>query len=137
MGTSSSWTACCPITGWPYHFPRCGRWARKRRFWCSARCRLSTTGLTVYGPAVTTIWSDSFSFSELVARLDALVRRTRPDPDVKELRIADLSVNVATQKVQRRRKTNIPAAAGVPGLLVYLMLHAHRIVTRTMLLETI
>lgn len=77
-----------------------------------------------------------FSFSELVARLDALVRRTRPDPDVKELRIADLSVNIATQKVQR---------AGVPislqpqefRLLVYLMLHAHRIVTRTMLLETI
>src|SRR5690606_4108938 len=46
-----------------------------------------------------------YSFSELVARLDALVRRTRRDPDVKELRIADLSVNIATQKVQR---------AGVP-----------------------
>ena len=77
-----------------------------------------------------------FSFSELVARLDALVRRTRPDPDVKELRIADLSVNVATQKVQRAGRP-ISLQPQEFRLLVYLMLHAHRIVTRTMLLETI
>lgn len=42
-----------------------------------------------------------FSFSELVARMDALVRRTRPRPEIKELRVADLVVNMATQKVTR------------------------------------
>lgn len=77
-----------------------------------------------------------FSFSELVARLDALIRRTRPDLDVKQLRIADLTINVATQKVQRAERT-ISLQPQEFRLLMYLMLNAHRIVTRTMLLETI
>lgn len=77
-----------------------------------------------------------FSFIELVARLDALVRRTRPDLDAKELRVADLSVNVTTQKVQRGAKS-ISLQPQEFRLLVYLMLNAHRVVTRTMLLETI
>ncbi|MBU4611752.1 response regulator transcription factor [Achromobacter sp. GG226] len=77
-----------------------------------------------------------FSFSELVARLDALIRRTRPELETKELRIADLVVNVATQKVQRAG-TPISLQPQEFRLLVYLMLNPHRIITRTMLLETI
>ncbi|MGO1767360.1 DNA-binding response regulator [Advenella sp. S44] len=77
-----------------------------------------------------------FSFSELVARMDALVRRTRPDLQVKQLRIADLTINVATQKVQRAERT-ISLQPQEFRLLLYLMLNVHRIVTRTMLLETI
>jgi len=77
-----------------------------------------------------------YSFSELVARLDALVRRSRPGLEEKELRVADLSVNVATQKVQRGERTIVLQPQEF-RLLVYLMLNAHRIVTRTMLLETI
>lgn len=77
-----------------------------------------------------------FSFSELVARLDALVRRTRPDLEVKELRIADLAINVATQQVQRAGRS-ISLQPQEFRLLVYLILNAHRIVTRTMLLEMI
>lgn len=77
-----------------------------------------------------------FSFSELVARMDALVRRTRPELEVKNLRIADLSINVATQKVQRAGRT-ISLQPQEFRLLMYLMLNAKRIVTRTMLLETI
>src|SRR5690606_3050663 len=77
-----------------------------------------------------------FSFSELVARLDALVRRTRSDQEIKDLRIADLTVNTTTQKVQRAGRT-IALQPQEFRLLVYLMLNAHRIVTRTMLLETI
>jgi len=77
-----------------------------------------------------------FSFSELVARLDALIRRTRPDLEVKELRVADLTVNVTTQKVQRAGRS-IGLQPQEFRLLVYLMLNTHRIVTRTMLLETI
>jgi two-component system OmpR family response regulator len=77
-----------------------------------------------------------FSFSELVARLDVLVRRMRPDLEAKELRIADLSVNVTTQKVQRAGRL-VSLQPQEFRLLVYLMLNAHRVVTRTMLLETI
>ncbi len=77
-----------------------------------------------------------FSFSELVARLDALVRRARPDLEVKHLRIADLTINIATQKVQRAGRT-ISLQPQEFRLLVYLMLNAHRTVTRTMLLEMI
>lgn len=77
-----------------------------------------------------------FSFSELVARMDALIRRTQSDRDVQELRIADLTVNVTTQKVQRTGRS-ITLQPQEFRLLVYFMLNAHRIVTRTMLLETI
>lgn len=77
-----------------------------------------------------------FSFAELVARLDALVRRMRPNRDVKELRIADLTVNATTQKVHRAGRP-ISLQPQEFRLLVYLMLNAHRIVTRAMLLETI
>ena len=77
-----------------------------------------------------------FSFSELVARMDALIRRTRPDLQVKQLRIADLTINVATQTVQRAERT-ISLQRQEFRLLLYLMLNVHRVVTRTMLLETI
>lgn len=77
-----------------------------------------------------------FSFSELVARLDALIRRTRPDLEVKQLRVADLTINVATQKVLRAGRS-IALQPQEFRLLMYLMLNVHRIVTRTMLLETI
>jgi two-component system OmpR family response regulator len=77
-----------------------------------------------------------FSYAELVARMDALVRRTRPDTEVKQLRVADLTANIATQQVQRAGQS-IALQPQEFRLLVYLMLNAHRIVTRTMLLETI
>lgn len=77
-----------------------------------------------------------FSYAELVARMDALVRRTRPDSEAKQLRVADLTANIATQQVQRAGRS-ISLQPQEFRLLVYLMLNAHRIVTRTMLLETI
>lgn len=77
-----------------------------------------------------------FSFTELVARMDALIRRTRDRSDAKELRVADLTVNITAQKVHRGG-TPINLQPQEFRLLVYLMLNAHRVVTRTMLLETI
>jgi len=77
-----------------------------------------------------------FSFSELVARMDALIRRTKPDREAKELQVADLIVSITKQKVQRAGRA-IALQPKEFRLLVYLMLNAHRIVTRTMLLETI
>jgi two-component system OmpR family response regulator len=77
-----------------------------------------------------------FAFSELVARLEVLVRRTRADSEVRELRVADLTADLTTRKVER---------AGLPialqprefRLLTYLMLNAGSVVTRTMLLEAV
>ncbi len=77
-----------------------------------------------------------FSFTELVARMDALIRRTRDRSDAEELRVADLMVNITTQKVHRGG-TPINLQPQEFRLLVYLILNAHRVVTRTMLLETI
>jgi len=66
-----------------------------------------------------------YSFQELVARLDALVRRTRSGQGEKELRVADLLVNVTTQKVLRGGRA-IALQPQEFRLLVYLMLNAHR-----------
>ena len=77
-----------------------------------------------------------FSFSELVARMDALIRRTGGGLETKELRVSDLTVDITKQKVQRGGHA-ISVQPKEFRLLVYLMLNAHRIVTRTMLLETI
>jgi len=76
-----------------------------------------------------------FSFLELVARLDALVRRTHPIVE-RELRVSDLTVSLATQRVARG-DTPIALQPRELRLLVYLLMNAHRIVTRTMLLDAV
>jgi len=77
-----------------------------------------------------------YAFAELLARVDALIRRTQAGPETRELRVADLVLNVTTQKVQRNGCA-ITLQPQEFRLLVYLMLNAHSVVTRTMLLETI
>jgi len=75
-----------------------------------------------------------FAFSELSARLTALVRRPPMQAEETRLQLADLEVDLIKHTVVR---------AGVPiqvqprefRLLVYLMRNAERVVTRTMLLE--
>ncbi|WP_353234937.1 response regulator transcription factor [Diaphorobacter ruginosibacter] len=77
-----------------------------------------------------------FAFSELSARLEALVRRAQAPAPVREMKLADLRINLMTRSAER---------AGVPlalqprefRLLAFLMQHAHQIVTRTMLLEAV
>ncbi|SMF70141.1 two-component system, OmpR family, response regulator [Tistlia consotensis] len=75
-----------------------------------------------------------FAFSELTARLRALVRR-RPlnQPDA-ELSVGDLTLNRLTRQVQRGGQT-IELQPREYRLLEYLMQHAGEVVTRTMLLE--
>jgi len=77
-----------------------------------------------------------FAFTELIARLDALVRRSRSDGATQTLQFADLLVHLASQKVQRAGQT-IALQPQEFRLLVHLMRHARRVVTRTMLLETV
>lgn len=77
-----------------------------------------------------------FAFSELVARIEAIIRRTQADQEVRELRVADLVANLATGKVERAGKP-IALQPREFRLLTYLMVNVDSIVTRTMLLEAV
>src|SRR5216684_7124802 len=77
-----------------------------------------------------------FAFGELLARLDALVRRSQDSHAETKLMLGDLCVDVLSHKVTRAGK----AVALQPRefkLLEYLMRHANQVVTRTMLLENV
>jgi two-component system OmpR family response regulator len=78
-----------------------------------------------------------FAFSELLARLDALLRRTRQSPAAETtLRVADLELDQLTRIVKRGGKiTDLQPREY--RLLEYLMHNAGRVVTRTMLLERV
>jgi two-component system OmpR family response regulator len=81
--------------------------------------------------------SKPFAFSELLARVEALLRRARTDTaGGTRLQVADLSLDLRTQRVQRG---NIPVVLQPREfrLLEYLMRHEGHVVTRTMLLEAV
>jgi two-component system OmpR family response regulator len=76
-----------------------------------------------------------FAFSELLARLDALIRRAQQTAAVETtLRIADLELDQLTRIVKRGDKS-ITLQPREYRLLEYLMQNTGRVVTRTMLLE--
>ena len=77
-----------------------------------------------------------FAFAELVARIEVLVRRQRPQHEQTLLQVSDLIMNFRTRKVTRAGK-EIPLQNREFMLLEYLMRHAGQVVTRTMLLENI
>ncbi len=75
-----------------------------------------------------------FSFAELQARVEALLRRgTGPGPET-ILRVGDLEMDLLARTVRRGGKT-IELKPREFRLLEYLMRHANQVVTRTMLLE--
>jgi two-component system OmpR family response regulator len=77
-----------------------------------------------------------FAFSELIARLEALVRRAKTGGDAPEtvLRVADLEMDLLRREV-RRGGAPIDLQPREFQLLEFLMRHAGQVVTRTMLLE--
>ncbi len=78
-----------------------------------------------------------FAFSELKARLDALIRRSSSnDTPVTELTIEDLKMDLLSRTVSRGG-TAIELQPREFRLLEYLMRHAGQVVTRTMLLEQV
>ena len=77
--------------------------------------------------------SKPFAFAELLARLEALVRRGKVVPGAR-IEVGDLAMDLLTRTV-RRRGQKIDLQPREFRLLEYLMRHAGRIVTRTMLLE--
>ena len=77
-----------------------------------------------------------FAFSELAARIAALVRRARPGEPLQEMALADLRLNLLSRSAERAGI----ALALQPRefrLLAYLMSNAGEVVTRTMLLEAV
>jgi two-component system OmpR family response regulator len=78
-----------------------------------------------------------FAFSELLARLEALVRRgAAADPIVTKLQVGDLEMDLLAREVTRESKP-IDLQPREFRLLEYLMRHAGHVVTRTMLLESV
>jgi two-component system OmpR family response regulator len=77
-----------------------------------------------------------FAFSELLARIEALLRRGAINEDNRELRIADLRLDLRTRRAERAGKP-IMLQPREFRLLEYLVRHQGQVVTRTMLLEAV
>ena len=77
-----------------------------------------------------------FAFSELHARLEALLRRGSGDGPTTRLQVADLEMDLLARQVSRASK-QIQLQPREFRLLEYLMRHANQVVTRTMLLENV
>jgi len=77
-----------------------------------------------------------FAFSELLARLEALVRRREAEPVVTKLQVGDLEMDLLARTVTRGNR-KIELQPREFRLLEYLMRHSGQVVTRTMLLERV
>jgi two-component system OmpR family response regulator len=77
-----------------------------------------------------------FAFAELLARLNALVRRPPLSDTPAILKVSDLELDVYKRAVTRGGKP-VGLQPRELQLLEYLMRHSDRVVTRTMLLEAI
>jgi two-component system OmpR family response regulator len=77
-----------------------------------------------------------FAFSELLARLQALIRRATHVADPTTLTVADVSMNLLTREVTRGGQ-KIDLQSREFALLELLMRHPGRPVTKTMILEHI
>src|SRR5437588_7766198 len=77
-----------------------------------------------------------FAFSELQARLQALIRRATQTPEPTRLAVGDLTLDLLTREVKRGSE-RIELQPREFALLEYLMRHPNRPVTKTMILEHI
>ncbi len=77
-----------------------------------------------------------FAFAEFLARVNALARRPPPQEVVSALQVADLRLDLLKRSVTRAGQ-RIDLQPREFQLLEYLMRNAGRVVTRTMLLESI
>jgi two-component system, OmpR family, response regulator len=80
--------------------------------------------------------SKPFAFAELLARIEALVRRAHPTQGGAQLQVADLTLDMRTLQVARGAKL-IELQPRELRLLAYLMRNEGQVVTRTMLLEAV
>jgi two-component system, OmpR family, response regulator len=75
-----------------------------------------------------------FAFAELLARVQALVRRATRTPEVTTLAVHDLTVDLLSRKVTRGA-TPIDLRPREFALLEYLMRNAGKVVSKTMILS--
>ncbi len=75
-----------------------------------------------------------FSFSELLARVQALIRRSSGTVDPVRLRVRDLAMDLLRRQVTRAGQ-NIELQPKEFSLLEYLMRNAGKVVSKTMILE--
>ena len=75
-----------------------------------------------------------FAFSELLARVQALIRRATQATEPTRLSVGDLTLDLLGREV-RRGAERIELQARELSLLEYLMRNAGRVVTKTMILE--
>jgi len=77
-----------------------------------------------------------FAFSELLARVQALIRRSTQSAEPTRLTAGSLKLDLLTRDVQRNGE-KIELQPREFALLEYLMRHPNRVVTKTMILEHI
>jgi len=77
-----------------------------------------------------------FAFSELLARVQALIRRATQTTEPTRLAVGDLTLDLLTREVRRGDKA-IDLQPREFALLEYLLRHPNRAVTKTMILEHI
>ncbi len=77
-----------------------------------------------------------FALPELLARLEALVRRHTAEIQETTLTVGELHMDLLAREV-RRGETSIDLQPREFRLLEYLMRHSNQVVTRTMLLENV
>lgn len=75
-----------------------------------------------------------FAFTELLARVQALLRRAGNIPDASRLTVADLTMNLITREVTKSG-SKIELQPKEFSLLEYLMRNAGRVVSKTMIME--
>jgi len=75
-----------------------------------------------------------FAFSELLARLQALIRRATGAPEPTQLRVGRLSMNLLKREVVYADK-KLELQPREFALLEYLMRHAGEVISKTMILE--
>lgn len=75
-----------------------------------------------------------FAFSELLARIQALIRRSTQSTEPTKLTVGDLTLDLLTRQVTRGSET-VELQSREFALLEYLMRNAGRTVTKTMVLE--
>nr|TFG53540.1 MAG: response regulator transcription factor [Hyphomicrobiales bacterium] len=80
--------------------------------------------------------SKPYSFAELQARLDALIRRRDPAAVNTKVLVGDLELDLLS-RTAKRKESSIDLQPREFRLLEYLMRHQGQIVTRTMLLENV
>lgn len=77
-----------------------------------------------------------FAFSELLARIHALVRRASDTPDPTGITVGNLSINILKREVTRDGK-RIELQPREFSLLEYLARNAGRVVSKTMIMENV